>query len=53
MASSTRECKFCGHLISFVSLTHGHWQAQNLDNTSHQCANDRYGTPGRTNNKAA
>nr|AFK24951.1 hypothetical protein Josef01_19c08_08 [uncultured archaeon] len=34
----TRQCKFCGELITLVLLTNGHWQAQNLDNSLHQCA---------------
>lgn len=34
----TRQCKFCGDLITLVLLTNGRWQAQNLDNTLHQCA---------------
>jgi hypothetical protein len=43
--SSLRQCKFCGYLITFVRLAHGRWQAQNLDNTLHKCANDKNGTP--------
>ena len=44
----TRECKFCGLLIVLVLLTNARWQVQNMDNTLHQCAKDRYGTPART-----
>jgi hypothetical protein len=49
----TRKCKFCGLLILLVLLANARWQVQNMDNTLHQCAKDRYGTPARLTGIAA
>ena len=38
----TKQCKFCGDLITLILLISGRWQAQNLDNTLHRCAMDAH-----------